>query len=111
MCDENERCCGCHSHSANPSVQQTLDELDFTRGIWTAALGGSYEEVLTCLEDKKTPVDLTDSSGYTALVGYWYQIVVDIYFSYVCHQLCNTCHIYSIALLQACNQTRFYGKG
>ncbi|KAL4220431.1 Ankyrin repeat domain-containing protein 39 [Mactra antiquata] len=55
----------CHN-SSTPSVQQTLDELDFTRGIWSAALDGCYDDVEACLR-KQIAVDATDSSGYTAL--------------------------------------------
>lgn len=66
MC-ENRQTCGCLHHQSNPSVQQTLEELDFTRGIWTAALNGSYDDVLYCLEKKKISVDQCDTSGYTAL--------------------------------------------
>ena len=67
MC-ENEQTCQCLNHTTNPSVLQTLDELDFSRGIWTAALDGSYKEVVDFLEKKKDPVDKCDSSGYTALL-------------------------------------------
>lgn len=66
MCD-NSHSGVCQHKSSNPSVEQTLDELDFTRGIWTAALNGSCDDVKNCLNKKQTSVDSADSSGYTAL--------------------------------------------
>ncbi|XP_060553945.1 ankyrin repeat domain-containing protein 39-like [Ruditapes philippinarum] len=66
MCEKEHKCECAHS-STNPSVQQTLEELDFSRGIWTAALDGSYEDVVKFLEKKNDPVDKCDASGYTAL--------------------------------------------
>lgn len=50
----------------NPYAQN-LDEMDFTRGIWFAAINGEAKEVQKYL-DKKTSPDALDSSGYTALV-------------------------------------------
>lgn len=63
-CDEHRQCSG---HSAAPSVQQTLDELDFSRGIWSAAVDGDEDAIVSCLDKKNIPVDAPDSSGYTAL--------------------------------------------
>ncbi|XP_062566038.1 ankyrin repeat domain-containing protein 39-like [Saccostrea cucullata] len=57
--------CGAHSSGA-PSVHQTLDEMEFERGIWSAALNGDYVEVQKHLE-KGENANVTDSSGYTAL--------------------------------------------
>ena len=58
----------CSEHLATPSVHQTLEELDFNRGIWQAAVDGDSEEVERCLDSRKNSADQTDSSGYTALV-------------------------------------------
>ena len=69
MCDKSHKTCSCTSNSSYPSVQQTLDELEFSRGIWTSALDGSYEEVETFLERKGVHPNAVDSSGYTALVN------------------------------------------
>lgn len=57
----------CGSHSASSSVHQTLDELDFERGLWSAALSGQVEEVEKRL-GKGEDVNARDQSGYTALV-------------------------------------------
>lgn len=57
----------CSGHSTSSSVHQTLDELDFERGIWTAALNGDLLDVKKHLE-RNTDSDVRDSSGYTALV-------------------------------------------
>ncbi len=55
----------CHEVSSK-SVSQTLDEMDFERGIWQAAVDGNYSRVKLLLE-KGTSPDVRDSAGYTAL--------------------------------------------
>ncbi|XP_023834648.1 ankyrin repeat domain-containing protein 39 isoform X2 [Salvelinus sp. IW2-2015] len=60
----NVRCC---SHQlASPSAHQTLDEMDFERGIWSAAMDGDLERVKSLLK-KGTDPNLRDSANYTAL--------------------------------------------
>ncbi|XP_071951086.1 palmitoyltransferase ZDHHC17-like [Antedon mediterranea] len=63
-----------HHHSHNDGlctcqdsfgVSQSLDELSFERGIWSAALNGEYERVKKLL--KTTSVNELDTTGYTAL--------------------------------------------
>ncbi|XP_052785167.1 ankyrin repeat domain-containing protein 39-like [Mya arenaria] len=66
MCDKHVDC-NCLINTKYGSAHQTLDELDFSRGIWTAALDGSYDDVINCLEKKGINPDVLDSSGYTAL--------------------------------------------
>lgn len=56
----------CNCNNATSSVTQTLDELDFERGIWFAAQYGDLDRVKK-LVLQHTPVDITDKSGYTAL--------------------------------------------
>lgn len=59
----------CHSHdchSGASSVCQTLDELDFERGLWFAAQYGELERVRK-LVFQGTCVDVRDHAGYTAL--------------------------------------------
>lgn len=59
----------CHGHqSVAPSVHQTLDEMDFQRGVWSAALDGEVDRVQSYLRDGGDP-NVVDSSSYTALVG------------------------------------------
>nr|XP_019962681.1 PREDICTED: ankyrin repeat domain-containing protein 39 [Paralichthys olivaceus] len=59
--------CSCCSHPvSSPSVYQTLDEMDFERGIWSAAMDGDLERVKSLIQ-KGTDINLRDSSGYTAL--------------------------------------------
>ncbi|XP_059910849.1 ankyrin repeat domain-containing protein 39 [Gadus macrocephalus] len=64
-CDQEHSSCCTHPCSA-PSVYQTLDEMDFERGIWCAAMDGDMDRVKSLI---KTGVDpnLRDSSRYTAL--------------------------------------------
>ncbi|XP_054290850.1 ankyrin repeat domain-containing protein 39-like [Macrosteles quadrilineatus] len=62
MCDHTS----CNHPQAVTSVQQTLEELDFERGIWTAALDGDKQRVRDLL-NKGTEVDKRDGAGYTAL--------------------------------------------
>ncbi|KAI0230268.1 hypothetical protein LSAT2_019349 [Lamellibrachia satsuma] len=65
--DHSDHQCGCGSHTpAVRSVHQTLDELDFDRGIWSAALNGDEKKVSEQL-DKRVNPDVRDSAGYTAL--------------------------------------------
>lgn len=61
MCD--------HAHSAsasNPSVHQTLDELEFERSLSNAALCGEVEKVKDHLR-KGTDANAYDSGGYAPL--------------------------------------------
>lgn len=59
--------CDNHScHSTGTSVCQTLDELDFERGIWYAAQYGDLERVKKLIS-QGCYVDIKDKSGYTAL--------------------------------------------
>ena len=56
---------GCQCVARSTPCSQNLDEMDFTRGIWSAAMNGEVEQVQKHLE-KNCP-DVLDSSGYTAL--------------------------------------------
>ena len=57
---------GC-SHSTVPSsTQQSLDEVEFERGIWAAARDGLEDRVLELLRKGCDP-SCQDTSGYTAL--------------------------------------------
>ena len=66
--------CGCSSTTS--SVHQTLDEMEFERGIWSAALSGQYEDVENRLR-KGDDANARDKSGYTALVR-----------KFVCYKIC-----------------------
>ncbi|XP_021564366.1 ankyrin repeat domain-containing protein 39 isoform X2 [Carlito syrichta] len=57
-------CCSCPG--AVPGVQQTLEEMDFERGIWSAALNGDLSRVKYLIL-KATDPSQPDSAGYTAL--------------------------------------------
>ncbi|XP_072180619.1 uncharacterized protein [Diadema setosum] len=58
---------GCCAHlSPTPSVTQTLDEMDWERGLWSAALTGDLTRV-KCLISGGCDVNSLDKSGYTAL--------------------------------------------
>ncbi|XP_062995292.1 ankyrin repeat domain-containing protein 39 [Elgaria multicarinata webbii] len=56
----------CSHHMAVPSVHQTLDEMDFERGIWCAALNGDLERVKRQILNHGKPSE-PDPFGYTAL--------------------------------------------
>uniref|UniRef100_A0A8C3G4A9 Ankyrin repeat domain 39 n=1 Tax=Cyclopterus lumpus TaxID=8103 RepID=A0A8C3G4A9_CYCLU len=59
--------CSCCSHPvSSPSVYQTLSEMEFERGIWSAAMDGDLDRV-KFLVQKGTDPNLRDSAGYTAL--------------------------------------------
>jgi len=57
--------CGCHGAAAGSTVQ-TLDELDFERGIWAAAFNGDAARVEKYLSNGGN-TEALDSAGYTAL--------------------------------------------
>lgn len=62
----------CHQHSCtcqvggSSNVHQTLDELEFERGIWSAAQTGDVKRIEQLIA-KGTHPNQTDKSGYTAL--------------------------------------------
>ncbi|XP_071839334.1 cyclin-dependent kinase 4 inhibitor B-like [Apostichopus japonicus] len=56
----------CHCAVKQTSVNQTLSELDFERGIWSAALNGETKRIEKLLA-KGTDPNALDTSGYTAL--------------------------------------------
>ncbi|XP_028146435.1 ankyrin repeat domain-containing protein 39 [Diabrotica virgifera virgifera] len=60
MCDHNCKC------SAHPVASQSLDEMDFERGIWYAAQYGDLERVRKLANERRC-ADEKDSAGYTAL--------------------------------------------
>lgn len=67
MSDHREHCHEqCPVHSVGSNVSQSLDELEFERGIWSAAQSGDLDKVISLL-DKGVDVNATDGGGYTAL--------------------------------------------
>ena len=62
---DDHHCC---DHSQSSSVTQTLDELAFERGVWSAALNGETAKVIKFIEGGGDP-DTVDNAGYTALVS------------------------------------------
>lgn len=58
----------CCAGASTSSVHQSLDELDFDRGIWSAALYGDLEKIEKLLQKDPQCVNGKDKSGYTALV-------------------------------------------
>ncbi|XP_058390505.1 ankyrin repeat domain-containing protein 39 isoform X2 [Diceros bicornis minor] len=56
----------CSRAGAAAGVQQTLDEMDFERGIWSAALNGDLGRVKYLIQKAADPSQ-PDSAGYTAL--------------------------------------------
>ncbi|XP_017785364.1 PREDICTED: ankyrin repeat domain-containing protein 39 [Nicrophorus vespilloides] len=60
-------CHDCQCHHAVSGVQQTLDELEFERGIWAAAHCGDLDRVEQLVKFKGECVDRPDKAGYTAL--------------------------------------------
>ena len=56
----------CECSSKPQSAAQTLDELEFERGIWTAAIDNDVTKIEKILSHRQDP-NLKDGSGYTAL--------------------------------------------
>ncbi|EKX39056.1 hypothetical protein GUITHDRAFT_114931 [Guillardia theta CCMP2712] len=57
----------CSCCARKQPMQQTLEEMDFERGIWGAAALGDLERMRTLLEERQRDVNACDKSGYTAL--------------------------------------------
>lgn len=55
----------CNCSSASTPATQSLDELEFERGIWTAAIDNDETKVKTLIA--RGHLDDRDNSGYTAL--------------------------------------------
>uniref|UniRef100_A0A0K8RHC6 Putative ankyrin n=1 Tax=Ixodes ricinus TaxID=34613 RepID=A0A0K8RHC6_IXORI len=56
----------CSHHTTVPSVHQTLDELDFYKGLLGAAADGDYKKTESLLQKGNDP-NQQDSYGYTPL--------------------------------------------
>jgi ankyrin repeat protein len=69
MADHSSHDCHCHSSSnINSSVYETLDELDFRRGLWSSAQQNDLDELRERLKTVNTKmINQCDSSGYTPL--------------------------------------------
>ncbi|XP_069733572.1 ankyrin repeat domain-containing protein 39 [Phaenicophaeus curvirostris] len=57
----------CPRRVAAPSAHQSLAEMDFERGIWSAAQDGDEARVLELLERRGAEPGQPDRAGYTAL--------------------------------------------
>lgn len=60
-----------HSHICNcdgAGVSQSIEEMEFDRGLWNAAVYGRVEKLLSLLKKGIDP-NSQDKYGYTALVG------------------------------------------
>ncbi|ROI74418.1 Fibroblast growth factor receptor 1-A [Anabarilius grahami] len=58
--------CTCSAHRSTPSVHQTLEEMDFERGIWSAAMDGDVERVRAFIKKGIDP-NMRDQANYSAL--------------------------------------------
>ncbi|XP_077570523.1 ankyrin repeat domain-containing protein 39 [Stigmatopora nigra] len=66
MTNVGQHSCLCCSLPVTPSVHQTFNEMDFERGIWSAAMDGDLKRVQSLVQ-KGTNPNVRDSAGYTAL--------------------------------------------
>ncbi|XP_061134676.1 ankyrin repeat domain-containing protein 39 isoform X2 [Syngnathus typhle] len=66
MASDGEHCCSCCTLPVSSSVFQTVNEMDFERGIWSAAMDGDLRRVQSLIQ-KGTHPNLRDSARYTAL--------------------------------------------
>ena len=64
--------CSQHGGGGVGGVYQTIKEMDFERGPWTAAADGDYTTIKNYLAKGGEP-NLRDSAGYTPLVSVFAQ--------------------------------------
>ncbi len=69
MADHAAHDCNCHlSSNINKDVYETLDELDFRRGLWSSAQQNDLNELHERLKTANAKsINQCDSSGYTPL--------------------------------------------
>ena len=63
---DHSACCG--HKSATTALHQTVDEIEFERGIWKAVIDADLGRVKELLGRDRTCINKRDNSGYTALV-------------------------------------------
>ena len=57
--------CQCVARAA--PIQQSIDEMDWDRGIWCAVVEGSVHKVKQFISDNHSCIEQKDTAGYTAL--------------------------------------------
>ncbi|KAL4708155.1 hypothetical protein ACJJTC_009934 [Scirpophaga incertulas] len=65
-CDHSK----CNTTNPNPSLAQTISEMDWEKGIWCAAFNGDKDKIQYLLQKSmivSNTVNAPDNSGYTAL--------------------------------------------
>lgn len=69
MDDHSSHDCSCHlSSNISKSVYETLDELEFRRGLWSSAQENDLDEMRQRLKSANLKtINQCDSSGYTPL--------------------------------------------
>lgn len=65
--DNNKVSCCQNAHASSGSTFQTLTEMEFERGIWTAALEGDLDKTRDLIRKNPDCVHARDSSEYTGL--------------------------------------------
>ena len=65
----SHKCTSCSCPPLSTGLDQTLDELDFERGIWQAAYYGDVQKINTFLS-KGIDVNTKDSSGYVMVISF-----------------------------------------
>jgi ankyrin repeat protein len=66
--DKHPHTCDCCSAApTNPSVTQSLDEMEFERSIWQAAIDNDVTKILKFAKSANFDPNVADNYGYTAL--------------------------------------------
>jgi len=73
LSEHTTKTCSCCQQPVS-SVSQTLEEMDFERGIWSAAVNGDTSRVNKILSGGGDP-NVPDSSSFTALVRHFSEYV------------------------------------
>ncbi|KAE8292615.1 Ankyrin repeat domain-containing protein 39 [Larimichthys crocea] len=63
---DRQQCACCSLPVSSSAVYQSMDEMEFERGIWSAAMDGDLQRVQSFIQKGADP-NLRDSAGYTAL--------------------------------------------
>lgn len=69
MMNSHSHTSSCGHKSATTALHQTVDEMEFERGIWKAAIDQDLDRIEQLLSRDSKCLNKRDNSGYTAMVS------------------------------------------